>query len=91
MADAALVRLGYRILTANNGEEALGIYSSAPDAVDAVLAIRPDVVVVAMSGFDEREAKSRFGSGIGGLIQEPFTAGQLGAMIGAVRRAGKAL
>jgi DNA-binding response OmpR family regulator len=47
------------------------------------------VVVVAMSGFDEREAKSRFGRGIGGFLQKPFTARQLGAKIGAIRRTSK--
>jgi CheY-like chemotaxis protein len=95
--------LGYRIVTANNGEEALRIYSSAPGAIDAVLLdmtmpvmggeetlrrlleIDPDVVVVAMSGYDEREAKTRFGGGIAVFVKKPFTAGQLGATIRAVR------
>jgi PAS domain S-box-containing protein len=107
MAQSALQRLGYRILTANNGKEALEIYSNAPGMIDAVLLdmtmpvmggeetlkrltkIRPDVAVVAMSGFDEREAKSRFGRGIGGFVQKPFTARQLGEAIGAILRTKK--
>jgi DNA-binding response OmpR family regulator len=44
-----------------------------------------DVHVLAMSGFDEGEAKSRLGSGIASFIQKPFTAAQLGAKITAVR------
>lgn len=50
-------------------------------------AIKPSVVVVAMSGFDEREAKSRFGSGIAAFVHKPFSVAQLGASIAAVRRA----
>ena len=40
-----------------------------------------------MSGFDEREAKSRFGSGIAAFVHKPFSVAQLGASIAAVRRA----
>jgi PAS domain S-box-containing protein len=103
MAQAALKRLGYRVLTANNGEEAVRLYSRAPDEVDLVLLdmtmpvmggeealrimkqIRPGVTVVGMSGFDEQEAHSRFGRGIAGFVQKPFTAGRLGAAIRAAR------
>jgi CheY-like chemotaxis protein len=103
VAQAVLSRLGYRIVTANNGEEALRIYSSAPDPVDAVLLdltmpvmggeetlrrltkIKPDVVVVVMSGFQEREVMSRFEGKVAGFVQKPFTSGQLGAALRAAR------
>jgi PAS domain S-box-containing protein len=107
VAAAALMRHGYKILTATNGLEALEIYARAPDAIDLVLldmtmpvmggeealrrlaTINPSVVVVAMSGFDEREAQSRFGSGIAAFVHKPFSVAQLGASIAAVRRATK--
>ena len=103
VAQAALPRLGYRVLTANNGEEALRIYSNAPGAVDAVLLdltmpvmggeetlrrlrkINPDVVVVVMSGFQERDVMSRFEEKVAGFVQKPFTGGQLGAALRAAR------
>ena len=50
--------------------------------------IKPDVAVLAISGFDEREAKQRFGEGISGFVQKPFTPSQLGAKIAAAKRAG---
>ncbi len=105
MAKAALRRLGYSVLTAVNGKEAVDLYSSNPRGIDMVLLdmtmpvmggeealkrlleIRPDAAVVAMSGFDEREAKQRFGSRIAGFVQKPFTPRQLGAKIAAARRA----
>lgn len=46
-----------------------------------------EILVLAMSGFDEGEAKSRFGAGIAGFIQKPFTAAQLGAKLAAARQA----
>jgi hypothetical protein len=49
--------------------------------------VKLSVVVGAMSGFDEREAKSRFGSRITAFVPKPFSVAQLGASIAAVRRA----
>ena len=49
--------------------------------------IRPSLPVLAMSGFHEREAKQRFGAGIAGFVQKPFTAGQLAIKLAAARRA----
>jgi PAS domain S-box-containing protein len=107
VASAALMRQGYRILTASNGLEAIEVYAKGPGAIDVVLldmtmpvmggeetlrrlaAMNPAVVVVAMSGFDEREAKSRFGSGIAGFVHKPFSVSQLGASIAAVRKTAK--
>jgi CheY-like chemotaxis protein len=104
VAKAALERLGYDVVTAIDGKEALGLYSGNAQRIDVVLLdmtmpvmsgeqtltglleIRPDAAVVAMSGFDEREARQRFGGQILGFIQKPFTVAQLGAKIAAARR-----
>jgi FixJ family two-component response regulator len=56
---------------------------SGEETFKHLLEIRPDAAVIAMSGFTEREARQRFGSGILDFIQKPFTAGQLTAKIGA--------
>ena len=105
MTKFALQRLGFKVLTAVNGSDALRVYAEQHQAIDLVLLdmmmpvmggeetlkrmleIRPDAVVVAMSGFQEREAKQRFGSGIMGFVQKPFTVDQLGAKISSARRA----
>jgi len=104
VAKAALQRLGFTVLIAVNGSDALRIYAEQHQAIDIILLdmmmpvmggeetlrhlleIRPDAAVIAMSGFNEREAKQRFGSGIMGFVQKPFTAGQLGAKISSARR-----
>jgi CheY-like chemotaxis protein len=105
MAKTALERLGYQVLTATNGREAVELFASDPDRVQIVLLdmmmpvmggeealrrlleIRPSLPVLAMSGFHEREAKQRFGAGIAGFVQKPFTAGQLAIKLTAARRA----
>jgi CheY-like chemotaxis protein len=104
IAKVALQRLGYAVVTAVNGKEAVDLYSSDPSRIDLVLLdmtmpimggeealkrlleIRPDAAVIAMSGFDEREAKQRFGDGSIGFVQKPFTVAQLGAKIATARR-----
>jgi two-component system cell cycle sensor histidine kinase/response regulator CckA len=60
---------------------------SGEETLKRLLEIRPDATVVAMSGFDEREAKRCFGNGIAEFLQKPFTASQLAAKIAAARRA----
>ena len=60
---------------------------SGEETLKRLLEIRPDATVVAMSGFDEREAKRCFGTGIAEFVQKPFTANQLAAKIAAARRA----
>jgi signal transduction histidine kinase/ActR/RegA family two-component response regulator len=105
MAKLALERLGYQVLTASNGREALDLCTADPERIQTVLLdmmmpvmggeetlrrlleIRPTLPVLAMSGFHEREAKQRFGAGIAGFVQKPFTAGQLALKITAARRA----
>jgi hypothetical protein len=44
-----------------------------------------------MSGFHEHEAKQRFGSGIAGFVQKPFTLAQLAAQVSSARRTRVAL
>ena len=96
VAKAALQRLGFTVLTAVNGSDALRIYAEQHQTIDLILLdmmmpvmggeetlrhlleIRPDAAVIAMSGFNEREAKQRFGSGIMGFVQKPFTVGSTG-------------
>ncbi len=108
MAKSALERLGFKVLTAVNGGDALRIYAERHRAIDLVLLdmtmpvmgggeafkrlleIRPDAAVIAMSGFHEREAKQRFGSGIMGFVQKPFTISQLAAIISSARRVKRA-
>ena len=60
------------------------------ETLKGLLAIRPDLAVLAMSGFDEREAKARFGHRIAGFVQKPFTPSQLGAKIAAASKRGGA-
>jgi CheY-like chemotaxis protein len=103
LARAALERLGYTVITAENGKEAVEVYAANPDRIDLVLLdmmmpimngeeafrrlldIRPDVTVLAMSGFHEREATQRFGDRIAGFVQKPFTMHKLGAKVNAAR------
>jgi PAS domain S-box-containing protein len=104
VATTGLHRLGYTVVTAVNGREAVDRFAADPDAIDvvlldmmmpvmsgeqaleAMLALKPGAAIVGMSGFDEREAKQRFGGRIGLFVQKPFTATRLGAAIEAARR-----
>src|SRR5262249_10892382 len=43
--------------------------------------IRPDIPVIASSGFNEAEVLARFGEGIAGYVQKPYTADQLAAKV----------
>jgi CheY-like chemotaxis protein len=47
----------------------------------ALREIRPDVVVLATSGYSEAEAMGRFGEGAAAYIQKPYTADQLAAKV----------
>ena len=101
LAEVALRKLGYTVVLAANGKEAVDIVLREPMSIDIVLLdmimpllggeetldellkIRPGLVVIAMSGYSEIEAKSRFGGGISGFLQKPFTVGALSLEIGA--------
>jgi two-component system, cell cycle sensor histidine kinase and response regulator CckA len=46
--------------------------------------IRPDIAVIASSGYSEAEAMARFGQGIAGFVQKPYSASTLAAKIAEV-------
>jgi PAS domain S-box-containing protein len=46
---------------------------SGEETLQALLAIRVDVPVIATSGYNEMEALRRFGEGLSGFIQKPYT------------------
>jgi PAS domain S-box-containing protein len=46
---------------------------SGEETLQALLAIRRDVPVIATSGYNEMEALRRFGEGLSGFIQKPYT------------------
>jgi CheY-like chemotaxis protein len=43
--------------------------------------LRPDLLAVASSGYSEAEAMARFGTGISGFVQKPYSAAHLAAKI----------
>ena len=43
--------------------------------------IRPDVAVIASSGYSEAEAMARFGQGLAGFVQKPYSAAALSAKV----------
>ncbi|MCU1257281.1 MAG: Multi-sensor hybrid histidine kinase [Bryobacterales bacterium] len=68
---------------------------SGEQAFRKMVAIRPGIPVVASSGFDEQETLARFGEGLAGFLQKPYTAAQLARKLkevtgaSAIRTAGK--
>jgi two-component system cell cycle sensor histidine kinase/response regulator CckA len=54
---------------------------SGEEALRQLKKLRPDVPVVASSGYNEIEALQRFGQGIAGFIQKPYSAPELIAQI----------
>jgi nitrogen-specific signal transduction histidine kinase/CheY-like chemotaxis protein len=56
------------------------------EALQHLAKARPDVVVLASSGYNEEEAQHRFGSRIKGFLQKPYTAGQLTGKVGQLLR-----
>jgi PAS domain S-box-containing protein len=46
--------------------------------------VRPDLPVIGSSGYSEAEAIARFGRGIAGFVQKPYTAGTLAAKVAEV-------
>jgi PAS domain S-box-containing protein len=57
---------------------------SGEETLQAILAIRRDVPVIATSGYNEMEALRRFGEGLSGFIQKPYTPRSLAEKISAV-------
>jgi len=55
------------------------------EAIDQIIAIRPDMKVIVSTGYDGREALERFGSKrVAGFLQKPYTSRQLTEKIQAV-------
>jgi two-component system, cell cycle sensor histidine kinase and response regulator CckA len=54
---------------------------SGEQAFPRLIEIRPDVPVIASSGYDQAEALARFGHGLAGFLQKPYTARQLAAKV----------
>jgi CheY-like chemotaxis protein len=59
------------------------------EAMRRMAELRPDVLVLASSGYDESEAQQRFGSRIAGFLQKPYTAAQLAGTVARVLLATK--
>jgi len=59
---------------------------SGEDTFQALLAIRVDVPIIATSGYNEMEAMRRFGDGLSGFIQKPYTPRKLAEKINSVLR-----
>ncbi|MFN7994187.1 MAG: response regulator [Bryobacteraceae bacterium] len=57
---------------------------SGVDVLKGMLAIRPEVQVIASSGFSESEALEKFGHGLAGFLQKPYTVRQLVSKVGSV-------
>jgi DNA-binding NtrC family response regulator len=102
LVTAMLTRNGYRVLTADSGENAVRLFRnnpgvdllltdvvapgmSGPMIADEIAAIRPDVKVVFMSGYDNTQVVQRYVVEKGySLLIKPFTMEQLGKMIARV-------
>lgn len=56
------------------------------EALQRMREVHPDVMVLASSGYDEREAQQRFGAHIAGFLQKPYTAAQLTGRVGQILR-----
>ncbi len=88
--------LGFEVVTAHDGIEAVEIFEREPDRFALVLLdltmprrdgeqtfielkrIRPDVLVVLMSGFNQAEATARFvANDLSGFLSKPFTSDTL--------------
>jgi PAS domain S-box-containing protein len=57
---------------------------SGEEAMERIKSIRPDVPVIASSGYSEAEALRRFGTGISGYIQKPYTAAKLAGAVASI-------
>lgn len=54
---------------------------SGEETLKRLKAMRPDVLVIASSGYNEIEALRRFGQGVHGFLQKPYRAAQLAEKI----------
>jgi DNA-binding NtrC family response regulator len=96
---AMLTRNGYRVLTADTGDNAIRLFRnnpgvdllltdvvapgmSGPMIADEIAALRPDIKVVFMSGYDNTQVVQRYVVEKGySLLIKPFTMEQLASMV----------
>jgi CheY-like chemotaxis protein len=106
LVTAMLARNGYRVLSADSGENALKLFRSNPDTdllltdvvspgmsgpmiADQVAALKPDIKVLFMSGYDGTQVVQRYVVEKGySLLTKPFTMEQLEAKVRAVLASG---
>jgi len=99
LVTAMLTQNGYRVLTADTGENAVRLFRSNPDVVllltdvvapgmsgpmiaDQIAALKPDVKVLFMSGYDGTQVVQRYVVEKGySLLIKPFTVEQLEAKV----------
>ena len=99
LVSAMLTRQGYKVLSADTGDNALRLFRAHPETVllltdvvapgmsgpmiaDEVAAIRPDIKVLFMSGYDSTQVVQKYVVEKGySLLVKPFTMEQLSAKI----------
>src|SRR5689334_8536322 len=97
-----LSRSGYRVFSADNGENAIRLFKQHPDTellltdvvapgmsgpmiADEIAAIRPDIKVLFMSGYDSTHVVQHYVVERGyELLVKPFTMEQLGQRVEAI-------
>lgn len=102
LVSAMLTRSGYRVLSADTGENAIRLFKTNPDTdllltdvvapgmsgpmiADQIAALKPDIKVLFMSGYDSTQVVQRYVVGKGySLLIKPFTMEQLGSKVRAV-------
>jgi CheY-like chemotaxis protein len=107
LVTAMLARNGYRVLSADSGENALRLFKSNPDTdllltdvvspgmsgpmiADQISALKPDIKVLFMSGYDGTQVVQRYVVEKGySLLTKPFSMEQLEGRVRAVLAAGQ--
>jgi CheY-like chemotaxis protein len=107
LVTAMLARNGYRVLSADSGENALRLFKSNPDTdllltdvvspgmsgpmiADQISALKPDIKVLFMSGYDGTQVVQRYVIEKGySLLTKPFSMEQLEAKVRAVLSPGE--
>jgi two-component system cell cycle sensor histidine kinase/response regulator CckA len=102
LVTAMLARNGYRVLSADSGENALRLFKSNPDTdllltdvvspgmsgpmiADQISALKPDIKVLFMSGYDGTQVVQRYVIEKGySLLTKPFSMEQLESKVRAV-------
>ncbi len=96
ITSSTLEKYGYKVLTANDGAQAVALYAQNKDKIKVVLMdimmpvmdghasiraihkINPEVKVIAVSGFAEKDAHGKFGSAQAkAFLSKPYTAHRL--------------